>query len=124
MDRNKAPIMSHADACRAALTCYEMAKLLRLDQQTWREIYKKDVTDKVCQVRLVGYTDGLRDAYETAIIRDLCSFHYLVQGKWYTTGSYVQLAAIERKGAQFANLWKDSDQHFTPLVEAEFTGQL
>lgn len=124
MERNKAPIMSHADACRAALTCYEMAKLLRLDQQTWREIYKKDVTDKVCQVRLVGYTDGLRDAYETAVIRDLCVFRYLVQGKWYTTGSYVQLAAAERKGAHFTHLWKDTDQRFTPLVEAEFTGEL
>lgn len=124
MERNKAPIMSRADACRAALTCYEMTKLLRLDQIMWREMYKKDVTDKVCTSNLVGYTDGLRDAYETAIIRDLCSFHYLVQGKWYTTGSYVQLAAIERKGAQFTHLWKGGDQRFTPLIEAEFTGQL
>lgn len=124
MERNKAPIMSHADACRAALTCYEITKLLRLYQTSWREMYKKDVTDKVCNSNLVGYTDGLRDAYETAIIRDLCSFRYLVNGVIYQTGTYVMLPAIERKGAQFASYWKDSDQTFTPLIEAEFTGQL
>lgn len=124
MNRNKAPIMSRADACRAALTCYEIAKLLRLDQTSWREIYKEDVTDKVCPASLVGYSDGLRDAYETAIIRDMCHFRYLVHGAWVKSTDYVLMAADIRKGAKFAHRWKGGDQLFTAPVEAEFTGEL
>lgn len=124
MDRNRETLVSRPETARAALIVYEITKLLRLDRQSWHEMFATDVTHHANTALLVAYSDGLRDAYETAIIKDHCEFGYVVAGEFHTPSEYVMVAEDMRKGAVFIHKWKDSDQHFTPPVAAEQTGAL
>lgn len=114
MNRNKEPLASRSQVAAAALTVYEITKLLRLSRAQFEAMYEQDVLNHISRFNnphLPPYAEGVRDAYLTALVKDHCEFVYFIEGQRYTPAQVICKGGGDRGVCGYQ--WKDSEVDFS-----------
>lgn len=114
MNRNREALTSRGQVSAAALTVYEITKLLRLSRAEFEAMYTQDVLNHIHRFNnphLPVYAEGMRDAYITALLKDYCEFVYFIGGQRLTPAEVICKGGGERGVCGYQ--WKGSDIDFT-----------
>lgn len=121
--RNKAPIRSEDQILNAARSVYQIACLLKLSRQEWRDMYHLDIFSKVTaplasdEAILSAFARGVQQVYETNILLDHCEFVYFVDGVRMSVKEVISQGPDARLSAVCGHQWKDSEFNFTEFTK-------